>query len=150
MIIHLTPLRKKAMLRPLQMAVRVRMLMLMMSLLYTKQCWLLPSQPSLHSWHELSNSLPMATGPGMVPSSLISSHWMPSARLRTPGSTHLRVAVRVGMLARNVMHIVRKKEMRNTGRNTQSESHFPGLAELSSEKMTEPSGRLTGMQEQLR
>ena len=71
------------MLRPLQTAVRVRMLTLMLSLLYTKQCWLLPSQPSLQSSHELSNSLPMATGPGMVPSSLISSHWMPRARLRT-------------------------------------------------------------------
>ena len=71
----------------------------------------------------------------------------------TEGSTHRRVAVRVGMLARKVMHMVRKNEMRNTGRNTQSESHLPGRAELSSEKMTEAeSGRLTGigMQEQLR
>ena len=62
------------MLRPLQTAVRVRMLTLMLSLLYTKQCWLFPSQPSLHSSQLLSNSLPMATGPGMVPNSLISSH----------------------------------------------------------------------------
>ena len=71
----------------------------------------------------------------------------------TEGSTQRRVAVRVGMLARKVMHMVRKNEMRNTGRNTQSESHLPGRAELSSEKMTESvSGRLTGtgMQEQLR
>ena len=73
----------------------------------------------------------------------------------TEGSTQRRVAVRVGMLARKVMHMVRKNEMRNTGRNTQSESHLPGRAELSSEKITESvagRGRLTGtgMQEQLR
>ena len=48
---------------------------------------------------------------------------MPSARLLTEGSTHLSVAVRDGMLARNVMHMVRKNETRNTGRKTQFDSH---------------------------
>ena len=44
------------------------------------------------------------------------SHWRPSARDLTSGSTHLSVAVSVGMLAMKVISMVKKKEARNMGR----------------------------------
>ena len=64
--------------------------------------------------------------------------------LLTEGSTQRRVAVRLGMLARNVISMVRKNEMRNTGRNRQSDLQVPGLAEA---RLGSP---MTGMQVQLR
>ena len=70
--------------------------------------------------------------------------------LLTEGSTQRRVAVRVGMLARNVINIVRKNEMRNTGRNIQSDLQVPGMAEVREEKVDSPRSPSTGMQVQLR
>ena len=54
------------------------------------------------------------------------------------------------MLARNVINIVRKNEMRNTGRNMQSDLQVPGMAEEREEKVVLSPRSPTGMQVQLR
>ena len=54
------------------------------------------------------------------------------------------------MLARNVINIVRKNEMRNTGRNIQSDLQVPGMADVKEEKTESPGSASTGMQLQLR
>ena len=74
----------------------------------------------------------MATGPGIVPRSRITNHWIPRAsdlmmivvmierifikQYLALGSTQRSVAVRVGMLARKVTNMVRKREARKMGR----------------------------------
>ena len=85
----------------------------------------------------------MATGPGIVPRRRITNHWIPRARdLRMMmvivmvklieylalGSTQRRVAVRVGMLARKVTNMVRKREARKMGRRGQEAGQGPGVA----------------------
>jgi hypothetical protein len=57
---------------------------------------------------------------------------MPRARERTEGSTQRRVAVRLGMFARNVIIIVKKNEVRNTGRREQEVGQRPGAASIRS------------------
>ena len=91
--------------------------------------------------------MPMATGPGIVPRRRITSHWIPRAsdlctfemKIITNsnclmnqnlalGSTQRSVAVRVGMLARKVTNMVRKREARKMGRSGQEAGQGPGVA----------------------
>ena len=81
----------------------------------------------------------------------MTSYDMRKIYLLTEGSTQRRVAVRVGMLARNVINMVRKKETRNTGRNMQSDLQVPGIAAMMEEVVVaSPRSVSTGMQVQLR
>ena len=92
-----------------------------------------------------SKSLPIATGPGIVPRSRITNHWIPRAsdlimmimmmkmmikiiEHLALGSTQRSVAVRVGMLARKVTNMVRKREARKMGRRGQEAGQGPGVA----------------------
>ena len=65
---------------------------------------------------------------------------MPRASERTEGSTHRNVAVRLGMLARNVIIIVKKNDVRNTGNSEQDVGHRPGRASSRSESVSRGGG----------
>ena len=112
----------------------------------------------------------MATGPGIVPRSRITNHWIPRAndlmmivvmiesilikQYLALGSTQRSVAVRVGMLARKVTNMVRKREARKMGRRGQDAGQGPGVAvrvggKISEGETVEEDNEREGRHEQL-
>ena len=65
------------------------------------------------------------------------------------GSTQRSVAVRVGMLARKVTNMVRKREARKMGRSGQEAGQGPGVATWLGGKRSKEVDEEGGMHEQL-